>query len=110
MKEQKLYKVKHKESGLYWKGGGINSNNGSNTYISRKVDGKHSYEKIDYGSEKDALDVCFSKVGKTWSSFGAVKSALGYGHELGLNSLLKKCVIMEIEFIEKEVGNNGKDI
>lgn len=103
MKNDKLYKVKDKVSGLYWKGGGINSNNKSRTSIERIVDGKYSYEKIDYGSEQDALDVCFSKVGKTWSSFRAVKSALGYGHESGLNSLLKKCVIMEIEFIEKEV-------
>lgn len=103
MKDEKLYKVKHKDSGLYWKGGGINSNNKSFSHIDRKVDGKHSYEPIDYGSEKDALDICFSKIGKTWSSFRAVKSALGYGHESGLNSLLKKCTIMEIEFIEKEV-------
>lgn len=103
MKNDKLYKVKDKESGLYWKGGGINSNNKSYSSIERIVDGKRTYEKIDYSSEKDALDVCFSKIGKTWSSFRAVKSALGYGHEPGLNSLLKKCVIMEIEFIEKEV-------
>lgn len=103
MKNDKLYKVKDKVSGLYWKGGGINSNNKSSWGITRVVDGKKSYEEIDYSSERDALDVCFSKIGKTWSSLRAVKLALGYGHEPGLNSLLKKCVIMEIEFIEKEV-------
>jgi hypothetical protein len=103
MGSDKLYKVKHKESKLYWKGGGINSNNNSNSHILRIIDGIRTYEKINYGSEKDALDICFSRTGKTWSSLGAVKSALGYGHESGLNSLLKKCTIMEIELIEKEI-------
>ena len=110
MKEQKLYKVKHKESGLYWKGGGMNTNNKSMHHIWKKVDGKMLSTSLQYDYEPHALEVCFSQIGKTWSSFGAVKSALGYGHESGLNSLLKKCVIMEIEFIEKEVDNNGKDI
>ena len=103
MGSDKLYKVKDKVSRLYWKGGGINSNNKSNSHICRIIDGKRNYEKIDYKSEKDALEICFSRTGKTWSSLGAVKSALGYGHEDGLNSLLKKCTIMEIELIEKEI-------
>lgn len=104
MKNDKLYKVKDKVSGLYWKGGGINSNNKSRWGIDRKIDGKHNYVQVDYSSEQDALDICFSKIGKTWSSLRAVKLALGYGHEEGLNSLLKKCTIMEIEFIEKEIS------
>ena len=100
----KLYKVKHKESGLYWKGGGMNSNNNSSSYVTTRANGKYSHTEIDYNSEEHALSVCFSKVGKTWSSLRNVKSALGHGHEVGLNSLLKKCTLMEIEIIEKEVS------
>ena len=88
----------------------MNTNNKSSAYLWGKKDGKYVSTKLQYDYEPHALEVCFSKVGKTWSSFGAVKSALGYGHESGLNSLLKKCVIMEIKFIEKEVDNNGKNI
>lgn len=103
-KKDKLFKIKHRESGLYWKGGGINSNNKSNKHIRRCVNGEYSYDLIDCTSERDALDVCFSKIGKTWSSYRAVKIALSYGHEPGLNSLLKKCVLIEIEILEKEVN------
>ena len=97
--ELKLYKVKHKESGLYWKGGGMNKNKGSLYHVRGKYDCK-----IDYNSEEHALEVCFSKTGKTWSTLGAVKSALCYGHERGLNSLLSKCSLVELTVIEKQLS------
>lgn len=106
MRKNNLYKIKDVTSGLYWKGGGMNFNNKSCPFVKRMVDGKYQYEKIDYDSENDARAVCFSKGGKTWSSFSAVKLALNYGHEPGLNSLLSKCAVMEIELIEREVERN----
>jgi len=93
-----IYKVKDPVSGLYWKGGGIRKNSGSNSYLKIvSEDGRWQFVRIDNSSEADALSVCFSKKGKAWTSLGAVKSALGYGHELGLNHLLLKCEMIKIE-------------
>lgn len=98
--EDKVYKVKDPVSGLYWKGGGMNKNNKnnkSNSFLSTKS----GYVNIDYGSEEHAIITSFSKKGKTWSSFRAVKSALGFGHESGLQKLLDKCDVVELVCTEK---------
>ena len=98
------YKVLHKPSGLYWKGGGMNKNNKSYSSIKIKnADGKWEYIHYDKNSQDHALLICFSKTGKTWSGLGPVKTALGYGHEPGLNDLLKSCILVELTSNIKEI-------
>lgn len=93
-----MYKVLHKESGLYWKGSGMNKNNKSFSFIFVKnKTGQQESVKMDKSSEEHALQVCFSKTGKTWTTLRAVKCALGYRHEEGLNKLLEKCELIEIK-------------
>lgn len=106
MSEKSNYKVKDPVSGLYWKGGGMNKNNKSSSFIhslppSVDFPDMSKYTQIDYNSETHALATCFSKNGKTWSSLRAVKSALGWSHEDGLNKLLGKCEIIELVCTEK---------
>lgn len=96
-----FYKVIHKPTGLFWKGGGMQSNNKSMGSIYNRSSKYHG-EKLDKNSKEHALEVCFSKTGKVWSKKNHVSTAIGYGHEKGLNDLLKNdCEI--IEYPEKQL-------
>lgn len=106
MAEEKVYKVKDPVSKLYWKGGGMNKNNKSSSFIhsippSLDFPDMSRFTQIDYNSESHALVTCFTKNGKTWSSLRAVKSALAWEHEKGLSKILAKCDIIELICTEK---------
>jgi len=61
-----VYKVRHKPTGLFWKGGGIP------TYRSTPfVQFKGDTDKLN----QEVLDQKFSKAGKTWGEYRFVKSA-----------------------------------
>lgn len=97
-----LYKIKDPNSKLFWKGGGMNKNNKSSSFINVKnEDGSFTYREIDKSSEEDALKICFSKNGKTWGDLRSAMCALAYGHEPGLNSLLKKCELVKVKILEQ---------
>jgi hypothetical protein len=91
-----FYKIRHKETGLFWKGGGINVNNKSRRHIYKKIDGQLTSIKLDYSSKDHALEICFSKTGKVWTKKNHVTTAMNYGHETGLNQLLNQdCEVVE---------------
>lgn len=96
-----FYKVRHKETGLFWKGGGVNVNNKSLKHIYSKKS-QFNGQPVDTKSKEHALEICFSKTGKVWTRKNHVSTALSYGHESGLNLLLRDdCEI--VEYPEKQL-------
>lgn len=91
-----FFKVRHKETGLFWKGGGMNINNKSSHTLWSKNHPDNG-KALDYKSKSHALAVCFSKTGKVYSRKNHVTTAISFGHESGLNRLIAEdCEIIEI--------------
>lgn len=89
-----IFKIKHIPSGLFWKGGGMKSNNGAWNIVHKRKS-KFYMKPLDSKNSEMALHICFNKVGKTWSKKSYAIVAKNYGHEPGLDLLLKECEIVE---------------
>lgn len=91
-----IFKIKHIPSGLFWKGGGMKSNNGGWNTVYRKTSKFHS-KPLDPKNPEMSLEICFSKTGKVWNKEAWAIVAKNYGHEPGLDQVLKECEIVKYE-------------
>lgn len=86
----KIYKVRCNITGLYWKGGGLNSN-GIPNWLFKQSNDKNG----------EMIKACFSKKGKTWNQINFVRSAFTSTDKFLKDYLLENCTIIEYEIIEK---------
>lgn len=94
-----VYKIKHIPSGLFWKGGGMKSNNGHWNTVYRKPS-KFHLTLLNPEDPELALELCFNKIGKVWNKEAWAIVAKKYGHEPGLDQVLKECEIVKYELTE----------
>jgi len=96
---KKIFKIKHLPSGLFFKGRGMNANNQSHVFLDYKTQ-----TLLDKNNAEHALKICFAKDGKNYNKKGHATSAVTNMSDKGLIDLLKDCVIIEYEIIEKELN------
>lgn len=90
-----VFKIKHIPSGLFWKGGGMRKNNGGSNILYKRKTSKFYGKTLNPKDPEMALEICFSKTGKVWNKEAWATVAKNYGHEPGLDMVLKDCEIVE---------------
>ncbi|MFW6247110.1 MAG: hypothetical protein ACOC22_02980 [bacterium] len=84
MEKQTFYKVRHKETGKFWKGGGIKN---------------HIKNRINPDDKNDVLKEAFSNLGKAYSQKYHIKSALRHQQEFGEEPELQRILFEECEIV-----------
>ena len=87
-----IYKVYHKDSHLFYKGGGMKLG----TMVGFTNPTTKEWVRYSGKNRDHALKICFSKKGKLWQEKHHVKAAISAPHEPALIELLKECTIQEI--------------
>jgi hypothetical protein len=92
-----VYKIKHIPTGLFWKGGGMRDNNGVGNIFYKRKTSKFYGKALNPRDPEMALEICFSKTGKVWNKEAWAIAEKNYGHEPGLDQILKECEIIKYE-------------